>query len=203
MRCLAYEAVIPQQLEKPVRPQPYAMFEYKPDIDWLSGQFQHLDAAAFIELCEFMKPGLRVLDIGAAQYETLLNNLLSMHLTAAKTTAEDLDSFTIYLAPFKNTKAEKLDLTVALDKQAVELGAYDIVIARVSSPADLPWVPKLLAPHGNAILRKTSSLSHGKFKEAGLSKINVELKDNVVVATIATDSEPTESDNNHRVNNII
>ncbi|KAJ6172830.1 KR domain-containing protein [Penicillium chermesinum] len=90
MRCMAYEAAVPQHGGDPAKPQPYAEMVWKLDVD--AFETVDLDVASFAELFHFKKPESRILISGEETVEAVLAKLPSAHtVTAVAATTELVD----------------------------------------------------------------------------------------------------------------
>lgn len=187
MRCSAYEAAIPQRASEPAKPQPYEHMVWKRDIDSLSGD-EKLDLPSFVELAEFKHPGLKVLAIGTANAEAVLEKVPALDLTATEDSDELADACGRKVAKYQNAKAQKLEFTRDLESQSITTYSYDIIATCIQSPADLINVRKALIDGGRAVLELATTITVDTLKSADFLGISTTLtapgKNKVVVATV-------------------
>lgn len=184
MRCTAYEAAIPQRLQEPTQPRPYAHIVSKPDASLLRGAQKHLDLVDFVELAEFKTPGLRVLITDAAAAAPLLARLPELRLTAA-INGPDGAEIEAELSGFKNVSVEQLDLESGLTGQSQEKlkNSFNLVISSNTSRDALRIISGLLVEGGQVVMGEDPSLTDQYLKEAGLSGLEASLKDAILVVS--------------------
>lgn len=172
MRCMAYEAAVPQHAGEPAKPQPYGEMAWKLDVDSLRRN-SDLDIASYAELVYFKKPESKILISGEETVEAVLANLASAHtVTAVASTTELVDHLKTRFEDVEGLKIQKLDFFEDLEGQSMKDGSYDLVIA----PTDLRDNPqiarRLLAPGGKAVIE----VSTGRNEELGIPETCITLR---------------------------
>ncbi|KAL8921987.1 MAG: hypothetical protein Q9208_005441 [Pyrenodesmia sp. 3 TL-2023] len=173
MRCVSYEAALPQRAEEPLRPQPNGKMAWKLDIDRLrfASKLPSLSVPDLVELSVFKYPGSKVLEYGSFYTHETLFKLEDSHYTVAETSDEDVENVESMVQNFKNAKVQKLDLSVDLESQGVTAGQYDVVIgpANLSGAANIGRLASLLTPGGKLLWESTSQPDLAALKSAGMT----------------------------------
>ncbi|CAI7658413.1 unnamed protein product [Penicillium glandicola] len=166
MRCMAYEAAVPQKAGETATSQPYGEMVWKKDVDSLSG-FIDLDIPSFVDLVFFKNPESRVMVVGAETAETVLTKLPGRAITVIGS-ASELD-------------------------QSVKDESFDLVVASINTSKDLPGVRKLVAPGGRAIIKLETLLDADDYTASGFSHDIIALGDGAAVVVSAVNSPLTGS----------
>ncbi|KAB8069924.1 KR domain-containing protein [Aspergillus leporis] len=189
MRCMAYEAAVPQQAGEPAKPQPYGEMAWKLDVDTLRGQV-NLDIASFAELVYFKKPESKILIFGAEAVEAVLAKLPSGRtVTVAVPTTELVDDLATRFEGVEDITIQKLDLSEDLESQLIKEGSYDLLIAPTSSRDNLPRVRKLMAPGGKAII-EVDGIPADRYAELGMASTPVSLGNGSTIVLTGKDLTP-------------
>lgn len=150
MRCMAYEAAVPQQAGEPAKPQPYGEMAWKLDVDSLRGSVD-LDVASFAELVYFKNPESKILISGEETVEAVLAKLPSAStVTAVAPTTELVDHLATRFQGIEGLTIQKCDLSEDLESQSMKEGSYDLLLA--PSGGNLDIIRRLLAPGGKAVI---------------------------------------------------
>ncbi|GAB1213228.1 hypothetical protein ATERTT37_002377 [Aspergillus terreus] len=151
MRCVAYEAAVPQQAGEPAKPQPYGEMAWKLDVDSLHGTVD-LDVASFAELVYFKTPASRILISGEETVEAVLAKLPSARtVTAVAPTAELVDHLITKFDGVEGLTIEQCDLSEDLKSQSIKEGSYDLLLAPTVG-GNVETIRKVLAPGGKAVI---------------------------------------------------
>ncbi|CZS93691.1 hypothetical protein WAI453_001171 [Rhynchosporium graminicola] len=183
MRCSSYEAAVPLRATELAKPQPYGSMVWKLDFDSLA-ETTDLDVAALIELANFKNPGLRVLEIGSENAQSILKKTADVNLTSTESISEQAEILSKEFKDFKNFKVEVIDPALDLGNQSFKEASFDIII---SSAQDLAGLRKLLVVGGRLVLPESSSALSEALKSAGFSGIDLQLKSGITLTT-AVDS---------------
>ncbi|KAL6229642.1 hypothetical protein BDW75DRAFT_249453 [Aspergillus navahoensis] len=166
MRCMAYEAAVPQQAGEPAKPQPYGEMAWKLDVDSLRGTVD-LDVASFAELVYFKNPESKFLISGEETVEAVLAKLPSARtVTAVAPTTELVDHLATRFGGIEGLTIQKCDLSEDLESQSVKEGSYDLLLAPTVD-ANAQTVRKILAPGGKAVI-DIERIPADRYAEAGI-----------------------------------
>ncbi|KAF1841194.1 polyketide synthase [Cucurbitaria berberidis CBS 394.84] len=194
MRCIAYEAAIPQRLEAPLQPQPYSQLVYKPDASWLRGTQTHLNIADFVELAEFKTPGLKILVTDLMIVQSLTAKFPGISMTLVTGGPKEAES-EADLSGTSRFSSIPLDLTVSLGEQSYEKlkHSFHIVIAPNTPGNALQCISELLVERGQAVLGGKASMIGHDLKKAGFSGLEFSLKDTMFVTSRVMESDKPSS----------
>ncbi|KAF9884961.1 hypothetical protein FE257_000871 [Aspergillus nanangensis] len=193
MRCVAYEAAVPQRLDSALPPQPYGEMVWKQDIDLLSSSVGEMDAATLVELADFKHPGSRVLDIGGQTSKALLEKMPQLQLTATETTSELVELLQGHLEAYSQVQVKQLVLADSLESQSFKSGSYDIVVvgSNVTEGLDLVQLRGLVTSSGRVLLPANAALDDAALMAANLSKSTVKVDEHVLVTAVESNDEET------------
>ncbi|KAH8692502.1 polyketide synthase [Phaeosphaeriaceae sp. PMI808] len=194
MRCIAYEAAIPQRLEAVVQPQPYSQLVYKPDASCLRGTQTHLSIADFVELAEFKTPGLKVLVTDLMIVQSLMARFPETSMTLVTDGPEEAET-EAGLSGKKNFSSIPLDLTVSLAAQSHEKlkHSFDLVIAPNTPSNALECISELLVERGQAVLGGNASMIGHDLKKASFSGLDFSIEDTMFVTSRIMESDKPAS----------
>nr|D2E9X0.1 RecName: Full=Reducing polyketide synthase DEP5; AltName: Full=Depudecin biosynthesis cluster protein 1 [Alternaria brassicicola]ACZ57548.1 polyketide synthase [Alternaria brassicicola] len=190
MRCIAYEAAIPQKLEAPIQPRPYSQLVYKPDVLWVHNTQTHLDVATFVELAEFKTPGLRVLVTDLMVAQSLIAKFPGIPMTLANRDVKEAEA-EADPSGVKKFSLMSLDLTASLATQSYEKlkNSFDVVIAPNILSNSLECIAELLVEGGQAVLGVNGSTIVHDLEKAGLSGPVFSMKDTMFVTSKVRESD--------------
>lgn len=135
MRCIAYEAAVPQTAHRSTPRQPYMRVEWKADIDHLESPREVDDSPqptfeSLLGLMAHKKASMKVLDLDGAKSAM---ESFKAHTTLDYTLATNTDeSFEVLQGTWKdhpNVNVIKLDITAGLVEQDGKPTEYDLIIA--------------------------------------------------------------------------
>ena len=171
MRCVSYEAALPQRAEKPLNPQPYGEMAWNLDIDRLkyAAKIPNLSIPDIVHLSMFKKPGAKLLECGSYYAHEILSRLEKSFYTACAATDHDIENIETVIKPFENAKVQKLDLSLNLQDQGVAPGQYDIVIGPVDLfiTQEIARLTSLLTPGGRLIWESSAKVDLAELESAG------------------------------------
>ena len=137
MRCVAYEAAVPQQAQTALKPQPYMQMVYKPDFDLLdlSGSKSQSTVQDLIDIMVHKNAALKVLDFDAQT--TAIGDLVksqSLDYTVAASSEDALKSLQEVFNDHPTAKTIQVESFDNLAGQGIKDGHYDaIIVSEVSS----------------------------------------------------------------------
>lgn len=156
MRCVAYEAAVPQRTEEATEPQPYQETVWKADIDSLAWaeKVDDLTVAKLAEALAHKAPGAKVLEIGSENTASILEEPLQINYTVVEPSDEAVEATKAKFTDAKGFKVEKLDISAPLADEDVS-GTYDLVIATGKVGAtELENIRKLVSAGGRLVVEE-------------------------------------------------
>ena len=207
MRCLSYEAALPQRVEEPLKPQPYGEMLWNLDIDRLryAAKVPNLSIPDLIHLSLFKKPGSNLLEYGSHYTHEILSRLENSFYTVTEAADDDVENTKTVIKPFKNAKVQKLDLSLDLQGQGVSNGQYDIVIG----PADLSGAQKisrltsLLTPGGRLIWESSAKPDVAALERTGSFAIDFSIpRDGTTIFSASVFSSASHDKNEDFLNEV-
>lgn len=175
MRCSAYEAAVPQRASEPAKPQPYEKMAWKRDVSFLSAS-EDMEIPSFVQLADFKQPGLKVLAIGSAYGNAILEKVPELDITITEESTELIDTLEQDIMTFKNAKAQQLEFNRDLESQSIKAGSFDLIVASINTPAVLIDLRRALVDGGRAVLEFATSATADTLKSAEFSGIDSMLK---------------------------
>ncbi|KAL8723272.1 MAG: hypothetical protein Q9225_000394 [Loekoesia sp. 1 TL-2023] len=176
MRCISYEAAVPQRADEPLKSQPYGEMAWKLDIDRLqyASKIPDLSIPDLVGLSLFKKPKSKVLEYGSHYTHDTLFRLDDVSYTITEIADEDVQNVETMVKPFKNAKVQKLDLSLDLQSQGVSAGHYDVVIGptNLGGAQDVARLASLLAPGGRLLWESSTKPDLAVLDSAGLRGID-------------------------------
>lgn len=201
MRCISYEAALPQRAGEPLKSQPYGEMAWKLDIDRIqdADNVPNLSVPDLVELSLFKKPGSKVLEYGSNYTHETLFRLENSHYTVTEVSGEDIENLETMINPFKNAKVQKLDLSLDLQSQGVTAGQYDLVLGPVNllDAQHFARLTSLLTPGGRLLWESSTKPDLATLEGAGISGIDFSIPragTTVFAASISADASDTTSD---------
>ena len=189
MRCVSYEAALPQRLSDLAPPQPYGKMVWKQDIDSLI-RSEDMDIATLVQLMVFKNPGCRVLDVGGQNSQDLLDLMPDLRLTATATTAENVKELQEALMGHPQVQTRQLLLCEDLEPQKLKPASYDFVISHdVHSGDELRRLRTLLETGGRIALPASSGLDDDAYSAANLTILSLEAGKYMVGTDFETDDQ--------------
>ncbi|PCG91451.1 Acyl transferase/acyl hydrolase/lysophospholipase [Penicillium occitanis (nom. inval.)] len=157
MRCVAYEAAVPQRAEEATEPQPYQETVWKVDIDnslaW-ADKVDDLTVARLVESLAHKAPGSKVLEIGSENTASILEEPFQINYTVVEASDEAVEATKAKFTDAKGFKVEKLDISAPLADEDVS-GTYDLVIATGKVGAtELENIRKLVSAGGRLVVKE-------------------------------------------------
>ncbi|KAL8771520.1 MAG: hypothetical protein Q9194_004856, partial [Teloschistes cf. exilis] len=201
MRCVSYEAALPQRADDAIKSQPYGEMAWKLDIDSLqyAPKIPSLSIPDLVELSLFKNPGSKVLEYGSQYTRETLSRHGDSFYTVTETTDEALADVKTVVETFKNAKSLKFDLSLDLESQDVAAGQYDIVIgpSGLSSPQDIARLASLLSPGGKLLWQSSTEADPAALEGTGIRGIDFSIphaEGTVFAASAAADNSDTTSE---------
>ena len=195
MRCISYEAALPQRADEQLKSQPYGEMAWKLDIDRLqyASKVPELSIPDLVELSLFKEPGSKVLEYGSYYTHETLFKLENSFYTIAEANDENLEHVEAMIKPYKNARVQKLDLSVDLESQGVTAGQYHLVIgpADLSGARDIACLSSLLVPGGRLLWESSAKPDLVALESAGLAGIDFSIPH--AATTIFSASKPTQA----------
>lgn len=175
IRITKYEAAVPQKSLEQLNSQPYGEMIWKYDINSLDSTSNacELDVEDLVQLALFKDSLIRVLETGSKYAETILSSSADANYTVTEPLDESVESLSHITKSFKNSKAQKLDITQDLAGQGIPEKSFDLVIAPIEMPeiAALECIHSLLVPNGLLILQSKERPSIPLLHTAGFKGI--------------------------------
>lgn len=177
MRCTAYEAAIPQQVDEKKSPQPYGKMMWMHDIDSLNFTSDSLSITVdhLFELAVYKNPALKIIEIGSEHATAILSKWELLNYTGTEKSTKAVDELSLVLQKWKNAQALQLDISQSLDGQAEAEASFDFVIgpSKILVSTEVEGIRHLLKPGGHAIFEIRGDLSIEILKNAGFSGIDL------------------------------
>ncbi|QRC99347.1 hypothetical protein JI435_066760, partial [Parastagonospora nodorum SN15] len=186
MRCIAYEAAIPQRLEAPIQPRPYSELVYKPDASWMRGNQTYLHVVDFVEIAELKTPGLNVLVANSDVAQSLKAKFPRISITLV----------TCGLQEEANGPSSSIleNLTCVPLNLLLKQHSFDLVIAPDAPSNALESISEPLVERGQAVMgRPSSSTINPDLKLAGFSGPDSFTKDSMFVISKAVETKSPAS----------
>lgn len=142
MRCVAYEAAVPQRASKPAELQPFSEMSWRLDIDSLTplNQPRGLSIADVIVLIAHKNPQAKVLELGCEFAADALAKVKLLDYTAV-VALDEIEKTEAVLSEYRNAKVVKYE--------DIAVGTYDLVVALNVSPKS---IHHFLVAGGRAVL---------------------------------------------------
>ncbi|KAL4749621.1 hypothetical protein BDW72DRAFT_194652 [Aspergillus terricola var. indicus] len=200
MRCVSYEAALPQRSSDLVPPQPYGQMVWKQDIDSLICS-EEMDIATLVQLMAFKCPGCRVLDVGGLNSQVLLGLMPDLQLTATATTAEDVKRLQEALVEYPQVHTRQLLLCEDLELQAFKPASYEFVISHeVQNGDELRQLRTLLVTGGRLVLPASSGLDDDAYNAVNLTITPVNAGKHIMGTAFEADGQgPSDGDESRNI----
>lgn len=178
MRCVAYEAAVPQRLHEAIETQPYLHMVWKQDIDslGLSKSSVNMDIDTLVEHVAHKRTQAKILMIGSKDVKPILLKSKPHHCTVTYSSDAPLDSGETLTAEYKDDDFIQIDLSTSLDNLNISEGIYDFVVAPegLQNSHIIRNIHRLLSSGGRLVLERVSAnrLSAESLRAAGFSGID-------------------------------
>ncbi|KAK8102439.1 KR domain-containing protein [Apiospora sp. TS-2023a] len=159
MRCVSYEAAVPQSRSAALPDQPFTKMDWNVDIDTLTSE-SPLNAVGLVDLvamAAWKKPGIRVLEFGALNAAAVCQATEMINYTTAVASVPELDTLEDTIARFDHATALHVDPSLELEAQGLQAGQFDLILPGTMADASkLAW---LLSPGGRVVADQAACAS--------------------------------------------
>lgn len=194
MRCISYEAVLPQRADEQLKSHPYSEMVWKLEIDRLryAPKLPELSIPDLVEFSLFKDPGSKVLEYGSYHTHKTLFNLEESFYTIAEATDEIVKNVAAMIKPYKNAKVQNLDLSLDLESQGITASQYHLVIgpSNPSGTRDVACLSSLSAPGGRLVWESSTEPDLAVLESTGLTGIDFSIPR--AATTVFAASKPTD-----------
>jgi malonyl CoA-acyl carrier protein transacylase/NADPH:quinone reductase-like Zn-dependent oxidoreductase len=177
MRCTAYEAAMPQKVDKHISSKPFAEMKWMYDIRSLtsSSDLRAVDVDQLIELAVFKNPALKVLEIGSKRATAILSKWKFLDYTCTEPSDRTVEEVGSVLREWENARIQSIDFSQSLVSQNIVEHSFDLIIIskEMFGKAVLESIHHLLTPRGHSILETSERLSTNVLQNASLSGIEL------------------------------
>jgi len=201
MRCISYEAALPQRADEPLKSLPYGEMAWKLDINRLQyvTKIPNLSIPDLVMLSLFKKPGAKVLEYGSYYTHETLFELEDSCYTITEIADENVKNVEAMVKPFKNAKVQKLDLSLDIQSQGITAGQYDVVIGPIdlSGAQNVARLASLLTPGGKLLWESSNGPDVAALEGAGFSGIDFSIPraaTTIFAASISTNASDTANE---------
>ncbi|KAJ5307079.1 hypothetical protein N7508_006094 [Penicillium antarcticum] len=151
MRCVSYEAAVPQSRGSEIKEQPFMQMTWDIDIDTLteSSPIKDLSTSDLVALAAFKKPGLKVLDLAAQDPVSICKTSDLINYTATTATDAQVDVLKQAISGYQRASVLKVDPAMELEQQGLKGNEFDLVL--LGTPTEGSKLEWLLAPGGRVI----------------------------------------------------
>lgn len=175
LRCVAYEAAVPQKAGTEQKTQPYGEMVWKYDIDSLtsSAQLGITSVDDLIDLFAQKNPAVKVLDLGSGNALSVISKCASLNYTISSALTEVLEVLKTTIPAMKNVNFLQLDIS---ESQSYEETTYNLIVATGQdeySVNSLSNVRSILATGGRVIM-KEDAVTTQSLTASGFSGIDIE-----------------------------
>ena len=189
MRCVAYEAAVPQSRGAALKEQPLMKMDWNVDIDTLTSEspLKSIGVADLVAMAAWKRPGTKVLEFGALNTPAAVcqaTELVNYTATAAST--PEFEALQETLAGFDHATALQVDPSAELEAQGLKAGQFDLIIP--GTLTDASKLGSLLSPGGRVLADQSTCTSLGE----GFSVLN--LSNGLAIAT-AVEEQKTNGTN--------
>lgn len=152
LRCVSYEAGVPQKADAALSDAPYGNMVWDLDFDSLQtvSDIMDLNSADLVNLALFKNPGWRVLHLGSSFVQDILDKNRRADYTVALTTDSEIETARAVLAQYRSAKVIKLE-----DVYSIAAGSFDVLVVNQESYATKYVLAKVwhtLKPSGHACI---------------------------------------------------
>lgn len=174
MRCVAYEAAVPQKSEHRIESLPYGEMVWKHDIDSLAttSHPENIDISNLFELVAHKDSASKILEIGFSNTSAVLSAFKSPDYTIAGSSDKALQVIQHEIGCLDGVQYLKLDVTNADYRDELPDKIYDLIIATnlpSYNSSVLANIRRLVADGGHAIFSKTPGTTDESLQGAGFS----------------------------------
>ncbi|KAL2802399.1 KR domain-containing protein [Aspergillus granulosus] len=179
MRCVAYEAAVPQRRGPVIKEQPFMKLAWNIDINTLTANshVERLSINDLVVLEGFKTPGVKVLDIGNRLGAISICEATDLiRYTVTGSTDAEVEQLDQALSAVEHAVTLKFDPILDLSVQKIQPGQFDLVIP--GALADASKLRELLTPGGRVIADQQVCAALGE----SFSILN--LKNRLAIATL-------------------
>lgn len=173
MRCVAYEAAVPQRRGAVIKEQPFMKLAWNIDIDTLTATspVKKLSVQDLVVLAAFKNPGVKVLHVDALGQATSMCEATDLiNYTATAASESEFEELNQKTSGFEHATSLKVDLASELETQGLQKGYFDLIIpGTLADASKLLW---LLAPGGRIIANQKMCASLGDLRFSVLNLTN-------------------------------
>ena len=201
VRCMSYEAALPQKAPSRFTRQPYQRMEWTADMSFLDAPkevdfFSQPRLESIVRLLTHKNASSRILITDERLATELLPDLPLLSVKIAASTRDEMERFERKVGLFKNAEVIQLDV----GSQDAQLETFDLILAS-ELPSTLPQrlhgIRRFLTPGGHLVLAKnmankaivSTALQHAGF--SGIDRIFHDLK--AGLSTIISTANSTET----------
>ncbi|KAL8969810.1 MAG: hypothetical protein Q9183_001817 [Haloplaca sp. 2 TL-2023] len=201
MRCVSYEAALPQRVDEAIESKPYGEMAWKLDIDSLrhSSKVPSLSIPDLVDILRFKKPSTKILEYGTHYAHETVSRLGQSSYTVTEADDENLANVQAMMAPFEKAKVQKFDLALDLAGQDIAAGQYDMVIgpSNLSSAQDVARLASLLTPGGRLVWDSNTDADPAILEGTGLTGIEFRIphaEGTIFAAFVASETSDATSE---------
>ena len=201
MRCVSYEAALPQRVDEAIESKPYGEMTWRLDIDSLQHSLKvpSLSIPDLVEILRFKKPSCKILEYGSHYAHETMSRLGHSSYTLTETDDENLANVQAMVAPFEDAKVQKFDLSLDLASQDIAAGHYDMVIgpSNLSSARNIARLASLLTPGGRLVWDSNTDADPAILEGTGLTGIEFSIphaEGTIFAAFVASETSDTTNE---------
>ncbi|RDW80312.1 lovastatin diketide synthase LovF [Coleophoma cylindrospora] len=151
MRCVAYEAAVPQSRGAVLKEQPFMKMDWNIDIDTLTSEspvgFSGIED--LVAMAAWKNPGIKVLDFGGLNAVAVCQATELVDYTASAASTPELEALNNTIAGFDHATALIIDSSLELESQGLKAGRFDLILpGTFTDGSKLTW---LLSPGGRVV----------------------------------------------------
>jgi hypothetical protein len=162
MRCVAYEAAVPQKRQATIKESPFMKVTWNVDIDTLTAEspVSALSVKNLVAIAGFKKPGLKVLDISCASPSAIPETTDLISYTVTATSDTETEEMAQAISRFEHATALKYDPTSELETQGLKQSQFGLVLpGPLVDGSKIHW---LLTSGGRVVADKKTCESLGE-----------------------------------------
>lgn len=151
MRCITYEAAVPQSRGAVLQEQPFMKMDWNVDIETLTSTspVHSFNVEDLVVMAAWKKPGIKVLEFGAMEPATMCRATSMMNYTTTAVSTPELELLQDKVGEFDYATALKVDPSQDLEAQGLAASQFDLIIpGTFTDVSKLSW---LLSPGGSII----------------------------------------------------
>jgi acyl transferase domain-containing protein/NADPH:quinone reductase-like Zn-dependent oxidoreductase len=169
MRCVAYEAAVPQKSDAVIKEQPFMELSWNVDIDTLTSEspVKKYTTSDIVALAAFKNPGAKVLDFGAPNPVAICQKASAISYTATASAQDAYEVLKLAISPYEQATALKVDTEQDFGEQGLT-SQFDLVIA--GTVKDAEKLHSVVAPGGRVLAdQRTAGTLGEKFSVINLT----------------------------------